>query len=404
MTSEIKRCQWRILQTCLSLLVALQLCVTAYAAETTLKLDLAAGGVYNDNLRLRPSGQEQDLWGVATEAELYWRWRTQAHSFRLVPRGRAVWYPEDSSENRSDWLVNGVYGYTGSRALFNIDMELSRLDTLTSELESPEPGGGGSPGAGAGDVREKNHQDRIILDSDFRYSISNDSRLVFAHELKNIRFDTQRQTQNDYIANRLDAGWEASFSKDYVFRVLGYGSRFDPDNGPFVDTYGASVGFDYSASDVLDIFASFGAAKTDGTDETTLEPSIGFNYEGMRTSWRGSLGRSIVPNSTGRLAIRDTISLVVQHELSSKTRVGAGILAFDSQSLVEPLIPSANERDYARFRLDYRWAIARDYWISLEYAYTWQKYDSLPDSNQSNAIAIWFRYEKERRPDIAPVP
>lgn len=383
----------------------------ATAADWSAVPRVTAAAEYNDNKRLRPGAEEEiETTGFSIDAALSLEYRTPISSLRVVPRLRSLRF--DESEFDSDDQFLAILGSReGRQSEIGFDANYARESIFTAELsnaefddfvdEQPEFS---DTGQLVGEARRERLRVRPYLD----YELSELWEWGVQLELLAVDYEddpvVDRTSFDSYLAETsLERQWgERSTIGAAVFFERYEAEDFFNES----DSAGVDIIYERQFTETLTGRFTVGAQRTEADFETTG----GTRESSSDTSGRGSvqltgtrevfewelnLGRNIYPSSSGALEVRDEIRLILDRRFSARLSGSLGFRAFRTEA-AGGTQDRSTDRDYVRGTLGMDFQMARSWYLTARYDYTWQDRENR-DSADANQVRIGVEYRPMRQ-------
>lgn len=387
--------------------VALLATSTIPAAETVITPSIDVGGLYETNPTLNPAAEEEVL-GLAADARVDLRYRTQKLDASLRPRAFLTYYPDDADKDleADDYYLPATLSYVTPRSRSGLSVAYSDVSVRRSELESAD---GSTPGGSASLNFITDRQTRLSVDPSWSYLVTPRTNFRLEAGYSDIKYDNTFVQNNfarfDYTYLYGSVSLDRSLTEKAALGLAFNGSQFEseePTSGVQNDsqTYGTNLFLNYQFGQSLSGAISLGGRDTQSTvsrrpafnipglgdvcvdligflvpcsqefDGNTYVGEITLRKEGQRTNFDFSLGRDIAPNSQGTETTRNTLRATLARQLTEKLRVNAGLLYFNQTDAAEV---TSRDRDYASADITLRWRFTRQWSLRGTYRYVWIK-------------------------------
>jgi opacity protein-like surface antigen len=390
----------------LMLLVA----VPAIAADVAFDPKVAVMGVVNDNNRMTDvPGEEIDVAGAKIDAEVTLSANTERTTFRLTPRLRSSFYPNDESEEADDQFVLLDWRHSTERTRWDLGADYSRVATFSSFLPESRVDEGsnlGDPdlGVSVGSSTGRNRQDRFSIRPEVRFDLTERYRLEFRVDYLDVSYDTQVSgDREDYQSLRGSVGFRTQLSETQNLLLrAGYG-QYDPAADDSTDSYGVDGRWSYDLSETAQAYVRAGVnnvetqpTATEAADwETGFTGGAGVRWAFEVTDLWLDVSQYLNPNSSGNLVTRNELRLQLWRRISPTVRLSAaGRLMQDSGATDAD---DFREQTYATGGLGFEWRWARQWMLRGAYDYQWREYDDAPTNAESNAFNLGVVWQPMRR-------
>jgi hypothetical protein len=359
---------------------------------------IAVQAIYDDNYRLTSiPGQEIEVTGGAIDAELAARKEWQRATFEIAPRIRSTFFPDESSEESTDYFLNLLGERRTQRTKLGLRGQFSDESVVTSELPVADfPGIGlGQPTQGdAGRVSIRNRRSLYLIQPTLDFDWTERRRLSLEAHYIQADYDDTLVEQVGYkdIGGSAGIGWNLTPRSTFTVSVLG--ARFEPDDGTRSTTStGLTAEWRTAASQVTTFYARLGGSRAE-RDSTATDAGVD------SSSFNGGVGvlRATVPSSQGEMVDRDELRFRLSRTFSPRL---SGILALrgirtEGVENDDGTLSSIRERKYYTGRAGFEWRMNRQYALEGLYEYKWQEYEGDPDSASSNGVMLSVIYQPRR--------
>ncbi len=341
---------------------------SAMSASWTANSAISADARYVDNPRLIPDSDDRDVVEVLDVRSSVVR-ETPTSLFSIAPRLRGTRAVEDESLDRDEYFVDMRLANEAQRRKWSIDTNVTHDTTLTSEW-------GGTFFSEARKWRNYRSiypsvseaiSERLTAGAGFGYS--------------DVRYEDARLTPlAGYRYRWVDANLSRVQSDRSTLTFSSYLSRYDAAQfGVQSDDGGLRVSFRSELTPTLRGSADFGSHRTHSSNlagsRWTTSGLFSARLDGTneRSSWSLSVGRVVDPSGFGVLVHRDTVSTVLNWQLSPRWSTNlAATVARDKA--VQSQASSANRRrQNAEARV--AWQVAPAWSLSSSALYSHYHYD-----------------------------
>jgi len=378
----------------------------ASAADWSVDPRVTLNADYDDNNRLTHTpGEEIEVFGAEVDAHVVFGAETPRTNFRLVPRVRATFYPDEPDEETDSEFIVLDYGFEGQRYLGAFNAEYSRRETLGKFLPDDfDDGIGGDPGDGddLGISPDRNVQNRLLVTPDISFELSERSRLELGVGYLDVTFDEQVQDdREDYTSVSGDMAYRYLLSQTKSVALRLRGRVYDPADDVSTDSYAAEVEWANRVSENSETYVRAGGDRVEQIDEFgNSDWNSGFTG-GAGVRWKFEVSellfeatRGLDPNSSGRLVARDELRLRYAHSISPVTRLLAyvrGVLdgSTNNQDVFQ-------ERRYVTASIGFDWRMTRQLTLGGAYQHVWRSLEDQPDDARSNRVYFGVTWEPNR--------
>ncbi len=373
-------------------------CSSASAANWEIAPRVAAGYRYNDNYRLEQPGGEIEVSGAEADAAVTFRNIDPRTRIEVTPRIRATYFPDESSQDSTDYFLGGLLHDETPRRRMGISADLSQEDVVRSELPDTEIEGElGQPEVGdSGVIVERNRRDLIraapywSYDLTQRYTLDLNARYVDASYERNIQGFNQ-----DFSEAALAAGAGIRLSPRSTVTLRGTVAQYETSID--ADAYGAQIvwGTDYSPTSHFYVSVGGQETKPDvGESDTNITAGIGGRWQTPRNRLFLDFTRDVGPVSAGTIVERHQLRFRLNHDISERfvTILGARL------NRDEPIDDASSypTREYAAADVGLEWRFQRQFALTATYTYRWQEYSNDLSDASANGFLIGVVYEPRR--------
>lgn len=383
-------------RTLLAVPVALAAC-TATAANWEVAPRVEAGYLYNDNYRLDQPGQEVEASGPEADAAVTFGTVDPRTNFEVTPRIRSTYFPDAKDEDSTDYYLTADFSDVTPRRHFDVPFVYTQETVARSELPDPGEGGGlGQPVEGdSGRLVQRNRRNYYRIAPSLAYDISQRYRMQLdAHYLR-ADFDNQLPgAQEDFsqFGGGAAFGFLTSPRSTLLLRAL----AFQYETTTTTDAYGGEVEWNTQYSENSRAYVRLGAQQTSperGASDTNLIAGAGGEWASQRNRLFVDLTRSVGPVSAGTVVERHQLRLRVDHDVSQRFVLRAGVRLSRDEEIKAGSYPT---RKYAVGELGFEWRWLREWSLVGSYNYRWQDYEDRPSNATANGFSIGIVYEPKR--------
>ena len=385
---------------------------TAHAGNWDFNPRVEVGAEYDDNYRLAPSGQGKvSAYGSVADVSFTERLLDPRYEFDISPRVHNTFLPNDHTDQSTDGYIDLSGKYNTQRAQIGAVFNYSNETVIASELLSasfPGEGLGQTTGEETGFVSIHNRRQMERFLPNFSYDFSQRWHLKADAQYENASFsnnfsETQgtsnliiaQQGFKDYYGR---AGVQYDFSPRYDLVSYVSGAKFLPD-GSTTDTlrYGVEETFEARPSQVLQYYARLGVNEVhahtlvDGNiDKTLVVGGAGVTWTYQLSQYTADFIRDLSPSAGGAVVEHDEVRGRILKALTPRLY---GVLAARYVRVrgASQTILGIVGSDYSAASGSLQYQITRNYRISGEYDFTWQRFQGQPSSRSNGFILslIW---------------
>ena len=370
------------------------------------RVEVAA--VYDDNYRLSSiDDQKIDVTGGGVDAELGMRMESPRSMFGITPRIHSTFFPNASSEEATDYYLEGEAQTRTQRLVTKFDGKFADESVITSELLTAEaPGVGlGEPVSGdTGRVSVRNRRRLVVLDPSLTYDWTERRHLTAELQYVDATFDDNVFEQVGYTTYAASGGIRFDTTQRSTVWVQVLGSRYSADNDtPDTNTTGVLVEYRTSSSEITSFYVRAGEAhsKRDAQGTTPESSTNSFNG-GIGAEWHLQTTRLVLdalrstsPSSAGAVVNRDEVRFSVTHDFTPRFSGSLAARGIKTNGLHDEVNP-VTERKYATGTAGFEWRANRQISLTGDYSYRWQKYKGDPSDAVSNGVTLSVVYQPRR--------
>ena len=366
-------------------------------------------GIYNDNNRLvADKTQEIEVKGAAVDALVALRKESQTNLFEMTPHIRSSWFPDENSEQSTDYYfdLKGTHKWqrsTGSIYAGFADESVVTSDLLIADFPGVDLGQTVSGDSGRVSVRNRRRQYSLLPHYEFDWTERR--HLTFDAHYVDTQYDNTLFEQIGYKDYGASAGIKWNTSQRATFEVDVVGSQFNPnDNSPDTTTAGVVAEWRMAPSTITNYYVRVGGnrAEQDLAGSSSRRSTSSFNG-GAGVAWNFQLTRlmfdalrSTSPSSQGAIVNRDELRFSVNRDFSPLFTGFVGVRGIRTKGVADSGGTQVLERKYYTGRTGFEWHLNRAYSIEGAYEYRWQKYDGDVTSAASNGVTLSVVYQPRR--------
>lgn len=382
--------------------------VPGHAQDWNFDPTVTLAGTYNDNIRLSNTPETEDeLSGgdVAVSAHIFRR--SPTGSISLHPRIRSSYYPNNPEEESTDAYLDFIAQHRGQTSQWSLVARYADDEVLTSEVGDPDfdnPEIDRPITDDSGRVQIKNRRRRYALSSGAVFDISERTSIGVFGDYVDVGYEDLSEHLTDYSNVRLETNISYKISQRNTCALQVFGSRYEVDEPESSsDGLGASLECRRQWSPRMSGYASAGYNRTESSSglqqgsagSTIFSLGMERTYETNRLLL--DIRSSVDPTGEGRVVERHQIRGLFAHQLSPL--LAGSILARYQliNSVGEEFGEQSLDRDYFYTILALNWRIKRAWYMTIGYAYTWQKYANDSNSAASNRLHLGLTYSPHRR-------
>jgi hypothetical protein len=376
------------------------------SAQWRITPSLSVGLEHDSNVALSTiSDLDVSASGYLLKADAIFTYKSPVSAFIATPSVRFTRYDELSTLDSNDAFLDVRYGHSGQKHDFAFRAQYSDESTRTAErsdvdFDIEDPGEIPSDDSGRLLLTEK--RQRIMLDPKWTYQLGQRSRFVLGARHIDVSYDDRSErllTLTDFQETTGWAAYEYDWTKRNTLIVDAFyrDNRFQRSDNAF-SGYGFLIGINRSISEQTEVELKVGNDSTEDVTanrQSNIIGEISFIQLMEKSKIIASYRRSVTGNGTGRISMRDEISLNFTHDLSPRMSINLGVRTYQTEALSDSQ-STANNRDYVQFRALFTRNISEVLSVELDYFYTYLNRRILSTYADSNRINLWLRYSPVR--------
>lgn len=367
------------------------------------------GAVYDDNYRLTDQpGQEIDVAGAALDAVLGMRAEGTRSKFGITPRVHSAYFPNQSSENHTDYYLDALAEKHTQRVVSAIVASFADESVVSSELAAADFPGldlGQTASGDTGLVTVRNRRRLILANPSLQYDWTERRHLTFDLHYVDASYDDQFAEQVGYTDYGGSAGLTWDLSQRHVFSVRVLGATYSPaTSNPDTNTGGIALEWRSAPSQVRTYYFRVGARHSDRNatstqaevSETNFDGGVGAAWQLQTTRFVIDLLRSTAPSSAGVVVNRDEIRFRLTHLFQPRFSAFIALRGIKTNSLEDNSTDPVRDRKYATGSTGLEWRASRQISLHGSYEYRWQEFENAPTDARSNGVLLSVVYEPRR--------
>jgi len=356
---------------------------TAQAAAWRFDPVIRVGYEFDDNAPPAVSPDSTDeIPGYSIEGSVTIRSATERASFDITPMIRSRNYDEDRFDS-DDGFLRLNYNHEGLKSNFRIRGNYAQESVRTAERADADPDVNDPDeivGDDSGRVFAAGDRQRLWILPQWSYNFSEKSSIAAAIRYTDVDYrDTFPGTHTPFTDARFEASLTRGFStrtRGYIratvgrieneFELIGFTSE--------VDGRGLFVGIERGLTQTTRFRAEVGVVETEpngGESDTDAVWDVNLVRNLETVSLLAQVRRSVNSDGRGRVTLRDSFNLSMTKQFSERLDGGLGVRAYTTDQLSSDLNPF-EERDYAQFRAQLRYALSRTFLVEAVYRYTYE--------------------------------
>jgi opacity protein-like surface antigen len=381
---------------------------TANAADWHFDPKITLNAQSDDNHRMTDvPGQEVDVFGAELDGQLTLRAEMPRGSFRLIPRLRSTFYPDDPDEEINNQYLRLIAERRGERSQSAFDALYSRVETLGryfpgAGVDDDDDLGEPDPGDDISRSTDGNRREQLDVTPRIAFDLTERLGLELGFGYQDVSYDDQIADEREDYSN-LDGSVALRFRTSPTKSIaVGVGaSRFEPDDGTSTDAHTLTAEWSNQISEVSQVFVRGGASRVESGDGTGgSDWNTGFTGgAGVRWSFEVTrvfldVSRYLDPNASGRMVERDQLRFELRRQVSPLTTIFLNARGIrDSQARNDDIF---QKREYAATGMGFDWRMTQKFTLGGGYRYAWRKYDGDPNDAASNEFYLGITYEPHR--------
>jgi hypothetical protein len=367
--------------------------------------------IYDDNYRLTSiPGQEIEVTGGAIDAELAGRKEWQAAMFEIAPRIRSTFFPDESSEESTDYFLNLLGERRTQRTKLGIRGQYADESVVTSELpvaDFPGVGLGQPTGGDAGRTTLRNRRALYLIQPTLDFDWTERRQLSFEAHYVQADYDDNLVEQVGYkdVGGSAGIGWNLTQRSTFSIDLLGARYEPDDDTGSTTST-GLTAEWRTAPSQVTDFYFRVGSSRAErdsnatdaGVDSSSFNGGVGVAWNFQVTRIVIDALRATVPSSQGEMVDRDELRFRVSRTFSPRFSGFVALRGIRTEGVDSDTgtTSSIRERKYYTGRTGFEWRMNRQYALEGMYEYKWQEYQGDANSATSNGVMFSVVYQPRR--------
>lgn len=379
----------------------------AGAADWSFDPRITLNAETDDNNRLTSvPGQEIEVAGAEVDAQFTLQAETPRSTFRLVPRIRGTFYPDDGDEETDNQFLRAAYEYRGERSELIFDADYSRRETLGRYLPDiiDDNDNLGEPGEGEdlGNSPALNRQERFAVTPGVSFELTERTTLELGVGYLDVTFDEQvADDREDYNNMSADAGLRFDLSPTKSLTVRARAAQYEPDDDVSTDSQALELEWSNRVSETSRVFVRGGSNRVEEIDalgnsgwNTGFSGGAGVQWSFEVTQVFFDVDRDLDPNASGRLVERDQLRFRLSRRLSPVTTlrlVARGVRDGKTNNL-----DVFQEREYVAASVGFEWRMTRQFALGGGYEYVWRQIEDQPDDAVSNRLFLGITWEPHR--------
>jgi hypothetical protein len=394
----------------------------AHAGNWDFNPRIEVGAMYDDNYRLAPTNQPSiPAYGSIADVSFTERLVDPRYEFDISPRVHNTLFPDDHTDQSTDGYLDLSGNYHTQKATFGGLFSYSNETVIASELLSasfPGEGLGQTTGEETGLVSFHNRRVLERFVPNMTYDFSPRWHLKAEGEYENASFSHnfieqqgqsstffEQQGFKDYYAK---GGLQYDLSQRYDLITSISGAKFLPDGSPTdTERYGIETQFEGRPNQILQYYARVGVNEVhahtlvDGNiDKTLVVGGAGVTWTYQLSQYTMDAIRDLSPSAGGAVVQHDEVRGRLLKGLTPRLYTVLAARYVRVRGASDTILGIVGS-DYTAASAGLQYQITRNYRLSGEYDYTWQRFQNEP-SSRSNGITISIIWQPLSR--YNPVP
>jgi len=387
----------------LAVLTAFLVPAQVWAEAWQLEPEFSLGGNYNTNYRLSTTDPQEVGTGRVAGALKFSR-LTESFEIAGITRLNFVGYVGDTENlsNQGDQLFGFESKKKFERSNVGLDVLWKRDTVLRSINVVADPDNPAIEPDQSVDndiVTENIRRNQVLARLPINYDLTERDQVGVS-----LRFNTTLYEENPFLDNYWRAGGRLDYSRELTEKdnliALAQASRFDSDSGQVTDNYEIQAGYRYAFSETTTAGFTAGGRYTvfdnpgpgeDGTNTGWVARLQATKITG-RARFDVRLERNLSPSGVGNLVETDQANANMSYKLGERWSFALRTRLFQNENIENP--ESGSNRRYFQILPALTYRITPDWRVEAAYQYIRQKRFNEPDSADSNAVFLNFRWTK----------
>jgi opacity protein-like surface antigen len=363
----------------------------------------------DDNHRLTDvPGAEVDVFGAELDAQLTLRAEAPRGYFRLIPRVRATFFPDDEDEETDNQFLRMDMERRGERSRAGFEANYARLETLGryfpgAGIDDDDDLGEPDPGDDISRQTDVNRREQLDFGPRVAFDLTERVALELDAGYQDVSYDEQvADEREDYsnVGGSVGLRFRTSPTRSIAIRAGAF--SYEPEDGSSTDAQSLNVEWSNQVSETSQVFVRGGASRVESVDALgDSDWNNGFTGgAGVRWSFEVTqifldANRYMDPNASGRIVERDQVRFELRRQLSPYTT-----LKFNARGIRDGKTDSNDvfqDREYATAGVGFEWRMTQKFTLGGGYQYRWREYDGDPNDATSNEFFLGVTYEPNRR-------
>jgi hypothetical protein len=388
---------------------ALVVCVEAEAAWDVVPV-VSAAMEADSNPRLDEDALANSDMRTVLDARLRTVSFSERSEFIFEPQLQASQYSDESNSDldSTDLFFTTRGRYSWEKTDFRYYADFSQQSILNAELQSAEvtdPDAPVVPGGDTGRLLFLNQDvDRTFLQPALSFRITDLTQIEVATQFAKTSYSGPTLAlRSDFTDKSFSIGFQRRANEINTISVRMYTSDYEADTtNNRTDTTGIIGTFSRPVTETLTFNLDLGVLRSDFTfapgtgpvvsrAETNPRININLRQRSERTTLNFDIGRQVEPGGSGFVVTRDLLHLSATRDLKPRLKGTVALLGMNTKSVGD--VVSSADRDYTRAEVNLDWAMKQRLFLSVGYAYTYQKFVLDTSSVDANTFYVGISYE-----------
>jgi hypothetical protein len=369
----------------------------AWAAQWTWRPSVEVGAMRDDNLELT-TGPHTSTSGYVVGARLDTEAKTETSVTKVLGAATHTNYSRADIEDKNE---RGLYltseNRMSERGTLGFEGEYRHDAVFETSVVRP----------GTGDVRDTDiglstrteiRRDYRTFQPSWNWLLTERSAIRFGYRWSDVSFsETAGTGLVNYQDHLISAAYSRQLTPKQDVTVSTNIARYEPDTaGVKAQTLQLLAGLTQAFSPNVKGSAAFGVSRTTETTPGNEDRSSGvvasatLRQTGELSTFEGVLSRDVTPSGIGRTLRSDQLRVYWTRQLAPEIEFVFNVQLLRTQ-LLEGSDPNAN-RTYYDIAPELRWRWLENTYVVGSVRYRKQKYESDPNSADSNAVFFGIRY------------
>ena len=376
----------------------------ALGAEWSVVPSIRLQSSYDDNIYLT-TGSHKSIWGVSVSPLLRLGKRTQNSEIFLTGRATFNHYSQKQAVNPDAQIITLASHYDTQLNVWRLDGYYKRDTTSTTIAVEPDTTsvtGSGSSIVNVNLVPVEVRQNDLSLHPSWTRKLAPKTSLSLGYGFNDVFYDGSHTSLSDYQQHGIGAAISHKITQRDDLGVMANASLYRASSfNNEANNYGIQMTLDHDYTETLHGTLRVGGRYTSSTVANQKTDTAGLLLTAILnkqysevTSYRITLGRSVLPSGSGEVVETDLLAGQVSRDLSPRLNFALWGNVFKEKSI--NVNTSGVSRTYLDIEPSLRYQITRQWTVDGSYRYRWQKYRSASTSADGNAVFISLNYNWPR--------